>query len=102
MRKSTMDTILGTISLGVCFMDACGCLIVPQVVALLSVTGIPVNEGTLVVVRAYARLFVVLVAVYVRVVVEETVAFSDGSTSPLVLEVPVEACVGSVLGAFVL
>ena len=102
MRESTMDTILGTVALGVCLLDACGRLVVPQVVALLCVASVPVNEGTLVTVGANARLFVVLVAVGVRVIVEEAVAFAERPAATLVLEVPVEACVGPVLGAFVL
>ena len=102
VRERAVDAVLGAVALGVRLVDAGGRLEVPQVVALLGVAGVSVHEGTLVGVGAHARLLVVLVAVRVRVVVEVAVALAERAAAPLVLEVPVEACVGPVLRALVL
>ncbi len=103
VRVRTVRSILGTIALDVRLVYAHGRLVVPQVVALLRVARIPVHIGTVVAARrTRARLLVVLLAVHVRVVVEGAVAATHRPAAPLILEVPVEACVGPVLGALVL
>ena len=102
MSEGTMSAILGTVALVVRFMDTNGRLVVAQVVAFLRIACVPVHKGTLVRVGTHARLFVVLLAVHVRIVVERAVAAAYGSSAPLVLEMPVEAGVGTMLCAFVL
>lgn len=97
-----MRSVLGAVALGVCLVDARGRFVVTQMVALLGVAGVAVHVRAVVGGGAQARLLVVLVAVHVRVVVECAVAFANGSTPTLVLEVPVEACVRPMLSALVL
>ena len=94
--------VLGAVALDVRFVDARGRLVVAEVVAFLGVAGVSMHVRTLVGHGTRARLLVVLFAVHVRVVVEGAVAFAYRSAPTLVLEMPVEASVRSVLGAFVL
>ena len=97
-----MRSVLGAIALGVRLVYARGRLVVAQMVALLGVARISMHIRAFVRVGAHARLLVVLLAVYVRIVVEGAVTLAYGSPTTLILEVPVETCVGSMLGAFVL
>lgn len=83
-------------------MDASRCFVVSKMVAFFRVASVSMNKRTLVGVRAHARLLVVFIAVDVRVVIERAVSFPDRASSPLVFEMPKEACVRSMLGAFVL
>ena len=102
MSKRTMGTIFRAVAFGVRFMDANGSLVVSQVISLFSVARIAMHVRTVVVVGTHARLFVIFLAVDVRIVVERAVASSNRSTTSLILKVPVEARVGSMLSAFVL
>jgi hypothetical protein len=97
-----MWPVLGTISFSICFVYTRSCLVIAEVIAFFGVACVSMHERTLVRVGTHARLFVVLFAVNVRVVVEGAVAFSDGTTSALIFKMPIETCVRSVLGAFVL
>lgn len=102
VSEGAVRTVLAAVALGVRLVHANGRLVVAQVVALLGVARIAMHERTLVTVGTHARLLVVFLAVDVGVVVERAIASSDGPPTALILEVPVEARVGPVLGAFVL
>lgn len=102
VSKSTVDSVLCAVSLGVCLMDADSSFVVAQVIPPLCVSSSSVQEGAFISFWADSCGLVILGTVNVRAVVKCTIPAADRSATTLVDKVPVEASVGPVLSALVL
>lgn len=122
MSKSAVNPVFYAETPSVRFVDTGGGFVVPQMVASLSISGCPVQEGAFISISTescqkinFIKIFfkieicgkftcglIVLGAVLVCTVVEGAIPLPDGLPPPLILKVPVEAGEGPVLRALVL